>query len=105
MALCNMFAKKKDGGPLITGNRFEIDEAKQDEFNTEMKILREKYAEALTLMDRKTETYNKAMREEVDLNFHLVKVEDLPLETKPDELEAILDWVVPGDSETLEKKG
>jgi hypothetical protein len=70
-----------------------------------MKILREKYAEALTLMDRKTETYNKAMREEVDLNFHLVKVEDLPLETKPDELEAILDWVVPGDSETLEKKG
>lgn len=99
MIICGMFSKKKDGNPIITGNRFEIDQVKQNEFNIEMGGLRERYVEAFALNEKKIETYNKALKEEVDLNFHLVKLEDLPLEIKPDDLEVILDWVVFNDSE------
>jgi hypothetical protein len=93
IALCQEFSKKEGGNPIITGNRFEIDETKMYEFNTAMETLREVYKDVLELNDKKSKTYGEALQEEVDLNFHIVRLEDLPPETKPDELETILDWI------------
>jgi len=94
ITLCSAFAKKEGGNPLITENRFEIEPTKKDEFNVKMEELREKYAEPLSLNMKKVESYNKAIKEEVDLPFHLVKLSDLPLEMKPSETECILDWII-----------
>jgi len=97
--LCQKFSKKEGENPIITGNRFEIDETKMDEFNAEIRELRGKYKETLMLNDQKMEAYNKALREEIDINFHLVKLEDVPPEMKPDELEVILDWIIPSETQ------
>jgi uncharacterized lipoprotein YehR (DUF1307 family) len=126
--LCEKYAKKESGEPAIKripnsdGSIravYDIDEGKKEEFNQAFDALKAKYKNAIATNDKRIEEYNKALREDIEIDFHRVSADDLPSEIieikddkgtvtgkekrpllTPDQLEAILDWVVFPEDET-----
>jgi hypothetical protein len=109
--LCKDLAEKENGEPIlenkvvngIMGSQFKIGEGNKDKFSFELGKLRDKYADALTSQKKSVEEYNLALREAVDIEFHTVRIEDVPQDIKPSDLEAILDWVKPEEVKAPEK--
>jgi hypothetical protein len=97
IALCQQYAKQLNGAPMVVSNSFVIDEEKQADFNHEMKELQDRYKDAIERGSRKMLDYQVNLRESVDVEFHRVKLEDVPSDILPKDLEVILDWVIEGE--------
>lgn len=96
--LCQKYAKKENGNPVIIRGAFQIEEDKMDEFNVEIEELKKAYSSTLELHRKRVDGYNVAMTEMVDINFHKVRLEDMPADLKPGDLEMILDWIIEEES-------
>ena len=94
LELCRKHALQENGEPAMKGNRFMIAPDKQSVFDEEIKKLQSEYQKDIDLHTNKIDAFNNALNDLVEIEVHKVKVEDVPKNIKPVELEAILDWVV-----------
>ena len=102
--LCQRFSEKEGGKPVFKdgpdGKHFVIEDSTKDAFNKEMEALTEAYKRDMDGQMEKVNTYTKAMGEEVDLDFHMIVEEDMPMDISPVHLEAIMDWIWSGKRES-----
>jgi hypothetical protein len=94
IGLCRKYALTEGAEPVITDGKFTIDPKNQTIFDDEIRELRVKYADTLTLQEKRLEGYNKALMEDVEIEFHQVKKDDVPKDIHTVELEKILDWII-----------
>lgn len=87
-------SKKEDGVPVMIPNpdgtrRYKIDEVKQESFDKKLEALKKKHQPAIDIQKEKIEKYNEGMKDEIEMDFHLIKFEDCPEDPSPKEWEAI----------------
>jgi hypothetical protein len=76
--LCNQLADKDSSGkPLLFGGSFVI-EANRTEFDERLKVLRDKYAEAISNRAKKEPEIEKFLEEEVEAVVSKIDLSDLP---------------------------
>ncbi len=94
LSLCSEHSLKDVGGnPLIVNRIFQIDPMKKNDFDIRLSELRAQYKDAIRDQDRKIEEFNRHQKDEIEIEFHRVKQEDLPREIKPSHMEVILDFL------------
>lgn len=91
--LCKLMAVKDESGkPKVTQNNFDIED--KEAFDKEFNKLKKKYKEAIEDRDKQLEEFNKLLEEEVKIKLHKVKVEELPSDITPKQLNSIFEMVI-----------
>ena len=93
--LCQELADKDEetGAPIMNGSNFAMSE-NAEEFATRFAELREEYKEALDERDKLSKEFEDFIKEEVEIDFHAIKVDDLPDSMTAMQLEALGDIIV-----------
>jgi len=93
IALCQELADKdEDDQPVVNGNEFQILE-NRPAFNEKLAELHAKYKEALDTIKKQDETFKEFLKEEIEINFHTIKIDDIPNDVTAQQLE-ILDKII-----------
>ncbi len=95
IALCELYAEKNDKGvAIIEGSQYKIKSKKR--FNTKLKALQEEYKETIKEKEKRDSEMNELLMEEIDIEFHKIKVDSLPDELSGTDLMAIEDLIDAG---------
>lgn len=102
------YAKKEKGTPTFVSGaegarRYLIDESKQELFDKEIESLRKKHKPMLDQQKEKNERYIDMMKEEIEMDFHLIKFEDCPEDLFPKEWEAVSYFITDQPEIALDK--
>ncbi len=82
-----------NGQPTIVNYQFQLDPAKKDVFDTQMKELRETYKEELEGQQKRFEEFNKAQGETVDVDLLRIKKGHFPNEGKGTLVDILFDLI------------
>jgi len=94
--LCKEYADKdEDDNPILSNNNFKIVE-RNAEFLKALNELRAepKNAEALKARQDKEDKFQNFMKESIEVDLHLMKVDDLPNDITAQQVEALGDLVI-----------
>jgi len=95
--LCEELADKdKDGNPvkINNGQQFAISPESQEVFNEKLQSLREEYKEAIEEKDKVEKDFLDLLAEEVEVDFHKVKIDDLPDNVTASQIEALDEIII-----------
>jgi len=93
--LCKEYADKdEDGNPITSNNQFKVVE-RNAEFIKALNELREEpvYAAAIKAREDKDNEFQNFMKESIEVEVHLIKVDDLPNDITAQQIEALGDLV------------
>jgi hypothetical protein len=86
--LCELYCDKdNNGNPIIENNRYKILDI--DKFNDELTNLKNNNKNTIDDRDKQIAEYNNLLMEDVDIEFDMIKFEDLPIDITSDQLESI----------------
>lgn len=95
--LCEEVSDKDENGNSIkinNGQQFAIPEERQEEFATKLAALREEYKEAIEAKDKVEKDFFDLLSEEVEIEFHRVKIDDLPNNITASQIEVLGDIIL-----------
>jgi hypothetical protein len=95
--LCEEVADKDEEGKSIkinNGQQFAISPENQDIFNEKLKVLREEYKEAIEAKDKVEKDFFDLLAEEIEIDFHKVKIDDLPDNITASQIEALDEIII-----------
>ena len=76
--LCKKMADKdEEGNPLVVNNSFVLAENKA-KFDKKLEKLRKEYEVAITTRETQDKDFQDFLKEEIEVDFHAIKVDDLP---------------------------
>jgi hypothetical protein len=79
MKMCQEMCEKDDAGnPKIIAGQFAIPEEARPGFDEKMEGLKEEHQEVLDVMEKQQEEFNELLKEEINVEFHKIKLEDMP---------------------------
>ncbi len=87
--LCEEYCTKDDKGKPVIKNRKYDGLTKNEEFTKKLNELNEKYKEVIDEKKKRAEEYKKLLDEEIDFEFHKIKLQDVPEDITGAQLEAI----------------
>jgi len=85
--------KDKKGEAKLKANpmtgRQEYDVKDMDKFNKEFEKLQKEHSKAIELIEKRKTDLDKLLAEEIEIDFHLIKEENIPEEITPQQLSTI----------------
>lgn len=95
--ICKEFANKDENGEaIVKQNRFDIPLEKQPKFEEAVALLKEDYKEAFDKQDELTKEFQELLDEEIEMDFHMMKLEWLPEKISGRHMEALMDLIDEG---------
>lgn len=93
IALCEEMAiKDENGKPKINKFNYEIEDEKA--FEVKFDELKEKHKEAIEKREKQLEDFELLLEEAAEVKIHKVKIEDLPNDITPKQLEGIFEMLM-----------
>lgn len=94
--LCEKYCQKdKENNPIIKNNKY-CGLERNNEFEKEIELLNEESKEVINEKKGLEEEYNKMLMEEIELNFHKILLDDVPIDITGQQLELIMP-IIKGD--------
>ena len=92
MELVNEYGTRdKKGNLVVENNQYAIE--KMDEFNEKVEALKKVHKEAIDENQKKIDEYNEFMKEEIDMPFHMISMQDIPENISVDVMDQIMPLV------------
>ena len=90
--LCRELARKdKDGKPMMIGSKFDIED--KAAFDKTLKKLQDGYPAEIKEREKQLENFEKLCKEEIKIDLHKMKQEDLPEDITPSQIEGIIEII------------
>jgi hypothetical protein len=100
LELCESHSEKDDkGNPKIAGKEYKIVDRKK--FDEEYRKLEEQYQDAVKEIQESDTKFKAFLDEEVDIDFHVISFNDLPLNMTEQEIQ-IVSFFLEGEQRTGE---
>lgn len=96
LELCREYALRGESGPSTTGTIFNIDPARQLEFDAAVELLRAEHKDVVDAEDKRREEFKALLKEETSIEIHRVALDQWP-ELTMGQLDALLPMVKDGD--------
>ena len=94
LGLCEKFCDKdEEGKPVVNGNTFVIVK-ERPAFDTELLKLQEEFKEPLSTRQKQDLEFQDFLKEEVNVDFHQIKIDDLPNNVTGQQVEVLGDIII-----------
>lgn len=91
---CRLLADKDDKGiPIIENNLFKLSPESRTLLAEKIQNLHNEYKETFTQKESIDKEFEEVLKEEIEIGFHKIKIEDFPAKISPAEMEALVPLV------------
>ena len=90
--LCEKFCKRNaEGNPVIVSGGYQMED--KEGFDKKLEALKKKHKKANDAREKQVESYEKFLEEEVVIEIHKVKIEDLPEDLTATQIDSIKEMI------------